>query len=388
MSSGHELTDESQNTLGRATNGGRAAGPVLRLLVALVASAAVASVFPVGARAEDPRPHLQGPGSAVPAVGLGAPFADGVLTERRAIRLMASASAWSGGVYTAPTGETIRFYVSEWYRPDNAVDQNWVNYLASLYHSAEFSRLTVYVVPPFALATVCGAGAAACYSRTSQTMVVPGSGVGGWSVGQTFAHEYGHHLANNRINPPWTASDWGTKRWSSYVNLCVRAQQGTAFPGDTGANYRLDPAEGFAEAFRVTNELRFVSSTSWPIVDPSFYPDATARELIRLDAVQPWVGGLSTSTAGRFKSYGGRVQGFTSLGLMDGPITVTLTTRSGPNYEVQLVDKSTGGVIGTASTFRTGHATFNVTLCGQRSLAVRTYRRNGGTGTFSVAVTQ
>lgn len=147
-------------------------------------------------------------------------------------------------------------------------------------------------------------------------------------VDQIVVHEYGPHLANNRINPPWDALSWGPKRWSSYANICLRAQQGTAFPSLTGATYGFKAAEAFAEAFRVTNELRVASSTTWPIVDSSFYPNAIAPELIRLDAVQPWAG-ISTATTSRFTSYGGRVQGFMSRGPMDGTMTVSLTTRSG-----------------------------------------------------------
>ena len=360
--------------------------------IALAAAASVASVLANGVRAEGLRPQIQGPGSVARPVGLGGtPFRNGVLTERQGMFLMASASAWSGsawsgGVYTTPSGETIHFYVSDSYQPNSAENQRWADYLGWLYHSDELSRLTVYMVRPSEVASFCGASATACYAPALQAMVVPGESSGGWSIDQIVAHEYGHHLANNRINPPWDALSWGTKRWSSYANICQRAQQGTAFPGLTGGTYGFTAAEAFAEAFRVTNELRVASSTTWPLIDSSFYPNAIARELIRLDAVQPWAG-LSTATTSRFTSYGGRVQGFTSRGPMDGTMTVSLTTQSGPNYEVQLVDKSTGGVIDKAKTVR-GSATFTVTLCGQRSLAVRVRRNNSKIGTFSVVVTQ
>lgn len=359
--------------------------------MALAVAAAVASVLANGARAEDLRPQIQGPGSVARPVGLGPPFRDGVLNERPGKLLLANAptwlgSAWSGGVYTTPSGETIHFYVSDSYQPNNAENQRWTDYLGWLYHSDELSRLTVYMVKPSELPSFCGAWATACYAPALQAMVVPGESSAGWSIDQIVAHEYGHHLANNRINPPWDALSWGTKRWSSYANICRRAQQGTAFPGLTGATYGLTAAEAFAEAFRVTNELRVARSTTWPIVDSSFYPNAIARELIRLDAVQPWAG-ISTATTSRFTSYGGRVQGFTSRAPMDGTMTVSLTTRSGPNYELQLVDRSTGDVIDKASTVQ-GRASFTVTLCGQRSLVVRIRRNNSKTGTFSVVVTQ
>jgi hypothetical protein len=357
----------------------------------LAAATAVSSVLANDVRAEDLRPQIQSPGSVARPVGLGTPFRNGVLTDGRRKLLMASMSAWSGaawsgGVYTTASGETIHFYVSDSYQPNRADNQRWIDYLGWLYHSDELSRLTVYMVRPFELPSFCGATATACYAPALQAMVVPGESSGGWSTDQIVAHEYGHHLANNRINPPWDALSRGTKRWSSYADICLQAQNGTALPGPSGGTHGFTAAEAFAEAFRVTNELRVASSATWPIIDSTFYPNSVAREMIRLDAVKPWTG-VSTATTSRFTSYGRRVQAFVSRGPMDGTMTVSLTTRSGPKYELQLVDKSTGEVIEQVRTVR-GRATFTVTLCGQRSLVVRIRRNNSRTGTFSVVVTQ
>src|SRR5207249_3734012 len=83
-----------------------------------------------------------------------------------------------------------------------------------------------------------------------------------------------------RINPPWRALTWGTKRWASYMNVCAKTVSGQLHPGNEGNAYQLNPGEAFAEAYRVLNEQREgIASPEWDLVDPSLRPDATALQL-------------------------------------------------------------------------------------------------------------
>jgi hypothetical protein len=78
-------------------------------------------------------------------------------------------------------------------------------------------------------------------------MVVPGESSGGWSIDQIVAHEYGHHLANNRINPPWNALSWGTKRGrrtQTSADGLNRAAHSPASPAQrTDSRLRKHPAK-------------------------------------------------------------------------------------------------------------------------------------------------
>jgi hypothetical protein len=56
-----------------------------------------------------------------------------------------------------------------------------------------------------------------------------------YTVAESVAHEYGHHVAVHQRNAPWDAYDWGTKRWASYEDAGVAA--GRLLPGDQGAPY-------------------------------------------------------------------------------------------------------------------------------------------------------
>ena len=46
-----------------------------------------------------------------------------------------------------------------------------------------------------------------------------GQDVGTTTAASVLTHEYGHHIADSRQNPPWPSVNWGTKRWASYENV-------------------------------------------------------------------------------------------------------------------------------------------------------------------------
>ena len=86
----------------------------------------------------------------------------------------------------------------------------------------------------------------------------------GVSPDEVVRHEYGHHIALNRINSPWLAVSWGPKNWASASSVCRRAADGSAYPGDEGDNYRLNPGAAWAETYRLLVERKAgVTGSSW-----------------------------------------------------------------------------------------------------------------------------
>jgi hypothetical protein len=212
-------------------------------------------------------------------------------------------------------------------------------------------------------------------------MVVPGEDIpDGPTAAQVVTHEYGHHIATNRVNTPWNAGDWGTKRWASAVGVCARAAAGTVFPGDEGDNYALNPGEGFAEAYRVLNEARAGASTFvWPIVDQLFYPSATALDLIALDVTKPWLASSSSAFAGRFTAGGPAVRRVRIATPLDGLFRITIRAAPGTQARLELLSPS-GRVVGRATSVAT-------TVCGQRTFTARVTRL-GRPGRFTLAISK
>jgi hypothetical protein len=271
--------------------------------------------------------------------------------------------------YRTAAGE-ILLVVSPLYAFEEAQIQRWLEFIGSLLHGDELDDVLIYLAPPSEIAEFCGPTAAACYLPGGlPTMIVtPGEDLDeGLTAEAILAHEYGHHVANSRPNPPWGALFYGTKRWASYVDVCAAVLAGQFFPGDGGDHYSLNPGEGFAEAYRVTNQRRLGGPEApWRLVDRRFYPDATALGLVEQDVVDPWTAHSTVTFSGRF-------------------------TRTGPTRHTFEVSTGLDG-IATASVRAPTGAKFRVTeamatVCGQR----RTYftvRRVKGFGKFVLTVSR
>src|SRR5215218_820314 len=190
--------------------------------------------------------------------------------------------------YATPDGERVAVDVSAGYAETPARVQELVDFLGTLVHSHELGRLSVSIRTSDELHGICGFAADACYSPALMRMIIPGEDLPHVSLEHLLAHEYGHHVLANQRNEPWDASSRGGKRWATHENVCALTAAGEAFPGDEGDHYRLNPGEGFAEAFRVANAAR---AATWPvsawIVDPRFYPDAAATRLLEADVLDP-----------------------------------------------------------------------------------------------------
>ena len=348
---------------------------------ALFVTVAVAAALAQGAAAHtgDARPRVDPP-TAAELAGSSAPVRDGLLRADPRTRAFRRASGWWGGRYATSTGESVVIYTSEAYVQDQAVNQTLAEFLAGLVHGAELPRLTVYVAPLALLQTICGSDeVAGCYSPDRETMIVPGEDLpDGPTAAQVIAHEYGHHVATNRRNTPWPAVEWGTKRWASQIGICARAAAGELAPGDEGERYDLNPGEGFAEAFRVLNEVRAGATTfAWPIVDRVFYPDATALELVTLDVTEPWLATSHTLVAGRFTASGSALRSVPIATPLDGTFRLTLHSPAGTRYRLELLGP-TGKVVGRG-------ASLARTVCGERRFTARV-TRVGRAGRFTLDV--
>jgi hypothetical protein len=296
-------------------------------------------------------------------------YASGPLAEAstRTPRIADTARAYRARSRTA-AGEQVDLRISPFYSFDPARIQRWVDYLGSLLHGAELESVVVYLAPPFEISRLCGRGAAACYSPADKLIVAPGEDLDAQTSAESvLAHEYGHHVANSSLNPPWKAVDYGTKRWASYANICRGAADGQVFPGDQGERYHLNPGEGFAEAYRVTNQRRLgVAEAPWQIVDQRFYPDSTAMALIEKDVTQPWSATSSVSYAGRFRPGGPRTRTFAVSTPLDGVVTANVRASKGSSFRVTKAQ---------------------TTVCGQRTTNV-TVRRFRGFGGFRLSVSR
>jgi hypothetical protein len=282
-----------------------------------------------------------------------------------------AAAAW-GGPYTTSTGETVRITVSDAYAVDENESRGWAEFLASLPHGPELAEVSVYFATPRELRRLCGSQALACYSPGDELIVAPGEEIADApSRRAILAHEYGHHLAENRANPPWRGIAYGTKRWASYVGVCA----GVA-AGDLGRSYGTDPGEVFAESYRVLVEQRLgLPLTPWLIVNADLQPDEAAVRLLEQDVLSPWVANTVTRLTGSTtRSY--RVS--TPL---DGRMNVTLRAPRTAVFELSVTGAGTVRARGGAT------VSLTTTVCGTRD-ANMTVRRVKGKGAYRLTVSK
>jgi hypothetical protein len=286
-----------------------------------------------------------------------------------------------GGPVTASTGETVEVHVSDSYPVDPAFQRGIADFLTALYHGSELPAVKVYVATPDEVNGLCGAGEGGCYQPGFRRIFTPGEDLaGGLSKETILAHEYGHYVADNRLNPPWASLDWGPKRWASAESVCARAKQKTAFPGDESGHYALNPGEAWAETYRLLN-YEHLRRPDWKFtafrVDPSFSPDAAAFAAAQEDVLHPWSAPTTTSFSGRFAATPKRPVRRTIATPLDGVVSVQLG-RAPAGTTVAL--ESPGGAI-----LRRPARRVDYTVCGLRRLVlvVRATRPGVFTATIS-----
>ena len=287
-----------------------------------------------------------------------------------------------GGYITAFNGERVRVLLSDRYAPNNSVLQSWADFLARLPHGSELGSVTVYVAPLEEMTSICSAEANACYDSDQQVMVVVGDvPPDGTPIEELAAHEYGHHIANNRNNAPWAAFAYGPKNWASYNNVCANTEAGSFFPGDERAGYRFNPGEGWAESYRVFSGG---DPSVWGIVDETFRPDADARNYIWQDIYRPWGSYTTQTRRGSFAARArtrGRTYKFSTF--RDGRARIYLTGSPGLDVDLFVYDGD-GRVLGR-SRGRSSREKLSPTICGEASIRVQVYHY-GGSGRYTLAL--
>src|SRR5437660_3072997 len=280
-----------------------------------------------------------------------------------------------GGPYTISTGETVTVYASNSYPMDPALEQRWANFLGSLIHGSEISDVTVLLSTADQISRVCGADAVACYSPQGGLLYTPGDDPGSdLSAEAVIAHEYGHHVAAHRSNPPWEALAWGPKRWASTMQVCARTRKNELVPGaEDPVHYMLNPGEGWAETYRVLNERKAgTAETPWDIVTQSLYPTDAALTAAQADVTSAWAQAAPTTrTVALTRTT--RVRTLTVPTQLDGTLKVSLRPTRGLRLAVTIYATSTRVTRAvTASSFSR-----TTTICGARTYSIRVQALKG-----------
>ena len=276
---------------------------------------------------------------------------------------------WDGGRFTLSGGGAVTVYVSEAYADDPEAGRRWANYLGGLVHGDELGLLAAYIAPPDEVRELCRADALGCYG--SDTMISVGETIDGVTPEEVVAHEYGHHVAHNRANPPWRTIDYGTKRWASHARICTRADAAEVFPGDQGVHYRLNPGEGFAEVYRALVEsTRGAGTFTWWLVDRSFYPDAEALVRVEADVLRPWLPSKPVTTRARVPA-GASVWTTRVATPLDGELEVTLKLPAGAGGKLAVLEARTGRVAARGLWSSMTEQRAGVRICGARAMTIR-----------------
>jgi hypothetical protein len=283
------------------------------------------------------------------------------------------ASTAFDGIYTTSTGENVHISVSDQLVPNEAENQSWAEFLASLPHGKELAGVQLYIAPRTEVRQLCGREALACYYGASQRIVFPAEDrLNPPTRHSILAHEYGHQIERNRLNTPWPGLVFGTKRWATYTRVCEGLREGRLSLN----RYEISPSEMFAESYRMLVEQRLgLDPGPWDIIDPSLQPDDTALSLIEQDVADPWPGNTSIVVRGT-KTRPVRVS--TPL---DGRLTMTLRGQGDSRWQLKLPGQS------AKRAAPRGSARSSLTVCGTRQITAQV-RRLSGRGSFQLAISR
>ena len=294
------------------------------------------------------------------------------VVHHREPRAAASARAVSPMVLHSAGGERVKVRSTAY---TAAEIQPLVDALASFPHRAEIGSVTLFVATPAQLEAACGSSAMACYDPWIQQIYVSGDPDDGSGVPREFvlAHEYGHHLANHRGNAPWSALEWGTKRWATYEGVCSGVRSGRLSPGDQGLWYWSNPGEAFAQSYA---ELAMPSADVPWHYEADLEPDSGALRAIRRDTLHPLRGPRRMAWRMRFGAAGPRVRVRRIATPLDGRIRIAVRERPGRDVRLRVLAGGTRRVL--ARSQDTGRREIaRVDLCGERAVRVEVRVRRG-----------
>jgi hypothetical protein len=289
------------------------------------------------------------------------------LNEKRVAQLPVD---WPGGPIKTSTGETVTVFVSPSLGP-GVTPESWAEFIAHLTHGPELAKLTAYFGTLDEVQQLCGAQALGCYGQ-NQLVAFGEPLIDGVTPQEVVRHEYGHHIAFNRTNPPWIAVDWGPKDWASAIGVCRRVNEGNAFPGDEGVHYDQNPGEAWAETYRLMDERKNgISTQTWTIVSPTFFPNDAAYTAAEQDVVHPWTADHSTTVRRQFTKNGKKAWLVPFQTPLDGTLSVSATLPRGSRADVALLSSNAKTVLRHATPTGPRTKQLTTTVCGQRSLYVR-----------------
>ncbi len=294
---------------------------------------------------------------------------------------------------------------------DDADMQSIADVLGGLVHGEEMNSLSVYVASPDELSQICGPGALACYAPSQGEMFISGEDGSSYGVPRDFtiAHEYGHHIANNRINAPWTALDTGAKRWATYEHVCQGTRRDQLFPGDEGTHYWQNPGEGFAE----TNaHLNFPDvPVPWGY-NSLLHPSQASIAKLESDITSPWSAPTTVSWRGSIWPQRANPPQRRFSTPLDGQVEIDLSGPAGANYDLYVLGDKLPLSRHLRARVRRAHRRHHhlhrlrprrrivsravtggsneqiaLNLCGQSSIHIEV-RRRSGSGPFTVSVTR
>ena len=357
--------------------------PSARWLI-LCAAAVVTALMAAAAAQSAPSRTLKTPRTADLSRASG-PIPDSLISAPKTYALATGPSGYWGGVYRAATGENVTVYASNAYPVEPALGQRWADFLSSLLHGPELSTVKVLLSTPAEISLICGQDALACYSARDAQLYAPGEDPdASLSAEAVIAHEYGHHVAANRLNTPWDAIDWGPKRWASAMQVCPATKKGRLAPGaEDPVQYDVNPGEGWAESYRLLNQRRLgLPESPWEIVSQALFPSDAALAAAEQDVTAPWTGNTTTARAGAV-TRASRTRTYAVATPLDGTLKLTLRASAGLRVALDVFASSTRVAHATGA----GTLARSTTVCGTRAYRVRVTEL-AGRGSFQLAVSK
>jgi hypothetical protein len=188
---------------------------VLALLLVTATALAAGNVSPAAERPAAKRLSVFG-------LGQGIGHVRSRILNRHLRFLSFPAGSW-GGVYPVKSGAHVTVQSSGAYPVDPAVNQARADFVDSLVHGSEIATVKIYFAPPAEVETLCESQEVdGCYAPATGDIITVGEDTPWSTVEEVVAHEYGHHVATNRLNDPWPAVAFGTKRWATYEGICQK----------------------------------------------------------------------------------------------------------------------------------------------------------------------